>query len=149
MHVILPIIFLLKEQLCFFDNVGTDNVLFRNKKKLCLMKCCHLLEEIKNKVRFFFVFFSSIHATLSFSLTNTLFNFNNGEKSRKQQQKKILSFLFQTNFEMFSQDTISSINLLFLKRERYMSPQIASYQQTFKFNGSLCLSVFFFYVPIL
>ena len=98
MHVILPIIFLLKEQLCFFDNVGTDNVLFRNKKKLCLMKCCHLLEEIKNKVRFFFVFFSSIHATLSFSLTNTLFNFNNGEKSRKQQQRIFFIFFIPNKF---------------------------------------------------
>ena len=56
----------------------------------------------KKQSKILFCFFSSIHATLSFSLTNTLFNFNNGEKSRKQQQKKILSFLFQTNFEMFS-----------------------------------------------
>ena len=139
MHVILPIIFLLKEQLCFFDNVGTDNVLFRNKKKLCLMKCCHLLEEIKNKVRFIFCFFFFNSCYLIFFTNKYPVQFQQWGKKQKATKKKILSFLFQTNFEMFSQDTISSINLLFLKRERYMSPQIASYQWTFKFNGSLCL----------
>ena len=51
----------------------------------------------KKQSKIFFCFFSSIHATLSFSLTNTLFNFNNGEKSRKQ-QKKIFIFFIPNKF---------------------------------------------------
>ena len=138
MHVILPIIFLLKEQLCFFDNVGTDNVLFKN--------IIFMLDEMlpsfggnkkQSKIFFCFFFFNSCY--LIFFTNKYPVQFQQWGKKQKATKKNFLSFLFQTNFEMFSQDTISSINLLFLKRERYMSPQIASYQWTFKFNGSLCL----------
>ena len=76
MHVILPIIFLLKEQLCFFDNVGTDNVLFRNKNVMLDEMLPSFGGDKKPSTKVFF----SFHATLSFSLTNTLVNFNNGEK---------------------------------------------------------------------
>ena len=88
MHVILPIIFLLKEQLCFFDNVGTDNVLFKNIIFMLDETLPSFGGDKKPSTKGFF----SFHATLSFSLTNTLFNFNNEEKSRKQQKKTFLFF---------------------------------------------------------